>query len=103
MRIKCPYCGLRPVEEFTMKGDASKRRPASSNPADMDEGLAAEWHDYVYLRDNPRGRFEEYWHHSGGCRSWLVVERDTMTHEVYGVTTAREHNLAGAKSDGGTS
>lgn len=100
MRIDCPYCGLRPVEEFTMKGDASKRRPASSDPADMDEGLAAEWHDYVYLRDNPRGRFEEFWHHAGGCRTWLVVTRDTATHEVYGVITAEAHTQANVQAGG---
>ena len=37
--------------------------------------------DYVYLRDNPRGRYDEYWHHTSGCRRWLVVERDTVTHD----------------------
>ena len=25
----------------------------------------------------------EYWHHGGGCRAWLVVDRDTLTHEIY--------------------
>ena len=38
--------------------------------------------DYVYLRDNPRGRYEEFWHHTSGCRRWLVVTRDTATHEI---------------------
>jgi sarcosine oxidase subunit delta len=50
-----------------------------------------QWFDYVYLRDNPRGLFEEYVHHSGGCRAWLVVTRNTETHEVKAVTTARDH------------
>ena len=40
------------------------------------------WFDYVYLRENPRGGSEEYWHHTAGCRRWLVVCRDTVTHEV---------------------
>ena len=40
------------------------------------------WFDYVYLRENPRGGYEEYWHHTAGCRRWLVVCRDTVTHEV---------------------
>ncbi len=44
-----------------------------------------QWFDYVYLRDNPKGRFQEYWHHGGGCRSWLVVDRDTQTHEIFAV------------------
>lgn len=82
MLIKCPYCGDRPVEEFTMLGDASVKRPEG--------GDAEAWYDYVYLRDNPKGRFSEFWHHGAGCRSWLVVERDTQTHEVFGVTAARD-------------
>ena len=51
----------------------------------------------IYLRDNPRGRFDEYAHHSGGCRAWLVVSRNTETHEVYGAVTARDY--AKAKGD----
>jgi methylglutamate dehydrogenase subunit B len=83
MLIACPHCGTRPVEEFTFNGDASIARPAS---ADMEQ-----WHDYVYLRDNPKGRFDEYAHHSGGCRAWLVVTRDTATHEVFATVTARDY------------
>ena len=26
--ITCPHCGPRPTEEFTIRGDASVRRPA---------------------------------------------------------------------------
>ncbi len=85
MLIKCPHCGARPVEEFTFLGDASITRPASNDPATMEQ-----WFDYVYLRDNPKGRFAEYAHHSGGCRAWLVVSRDTQTHEVYATVTARD-------------
>ena len=74
-----------------MLGDAGKRRPATGNPDEMDATLIAEWHDYVYLRDNPKGRIEEYWHHAGGCRIWLVVTRDTATHDVTSVVTASDH------------
>ncbi|ESZ25689.1 sarcosine oxidase subunit delta [Mesorhizobium sp. L2C066B000] len=59
-----------------MKG-AALVRPAP------DAGTGA-WIDYVYLRDNPRGAYEEYWHHTSGCRRWLVVSRDTATHEISG-------------------
>jgi heterotetrameric sarcosine oxidase delta subunit len=83
MLIDCPYCGSRPSEEFTYLGDASLVRPAID--ATMDA-----WLDYVYLRDNPKGRMHEYWHHGGGCRSWLVLERDTLTHEIFGTMTARD-------------
>jgi heterotetrameric sarcosine oxidase delta subunit len=85
MLIKCPYCGARPSEEFTYMGDASVKRPKSNDPSSMEE-----WFAYVYLRDNVKGRMKEHWHHSGGCRSWLVVERDTQTHEIFSTAAARE-------------
>ncbi len=86
MLIPCPHCGTRPVEEFTFLGDASVKRPTTNDPSSMEQ-----WYDYVYLRDNPRGRFDEYVHHSGGCRAWLVVSRNTETHEVFGCVTARDY------------
>jgi methylglutamate dehydrogenase subunit B len=86
MMIQCPHCGSRPVEEFTFLGDARPRRPASNDPSTMDQ-----WFEYVYLRDNPRGVFDEYVHHSSGCRSWLVVTRNTETHEVGGAVPARDY------------
>jgi sarcosine oxidase subunit delta len=73
------------LEEFTYLGDATPGRPESNDPSSM-EG----WCDYVYLRDNPRGEILEYWHHSGGCRSWLVARRNTETHEFNSMVTARE-------------
>ncbi|WP_373506068.1 sarcosine oxidase subunit delta [Aestuariivirga sp.] len=92
MLIPCPHCGTRPVEEFTFLGDASVERPTSNDPSSMEQ-----WYDYVYLRDNPRGAFDEYVHHSGGCRAWLVISRNTETHEVYGCMTTRDY----AASKGG--
>ena len=92
MLIDCPHCGLRPSEEFTYLGDASLERPASDDPASVNQ-----WFDYVYIRDNPKGRMHEYWHHGGGCRSWLVVERDTATHEIFSSMSARD--WAGRRKD----
>ena len=92
MLIPCPHCGTRPIEEFTFLGDASVARPVSLEPSAMDQ-----WLDYVYLRDNPRGIFAEYAHHSGGCRAWLVVTRNTDTHQVCDAVTAREFTAARAK------
>ncbi|AIC30514.1 sarcosine oxidase delta subunit SoxD 2 (plasmid) [Rhizobium etli bv. mimosae str. IE4771] len=86
--ISCPHCGARPKEEFSIRGDASLVRPSP------DAGAEA-WFDYVYLRDNPRGRHSEYWHHSSGCRRWLIVERDTLTHKVHGVRDAALAKLDG--------
>ena len=43
------------------------------------------WHDYVYLRENPKGPHAELWQHSAGCRRWFKVLRDTVTHEILAV------------------
>jgi sarcosine oxidase subunit delta len=83
MRIPCPHCGTRGNDEFTILGAAGLRRPAPDAPAEA-------WHDHVHLRDNPAGPHRELWHHTYGCRLWLVVERDTRTHAVLSVTPARE-------------
>jgi len=81
--ITCPHCGRRPREEFTVKGDASRARPAPDAGADS-------WAAYVFERDNPRGPHAEYWQHPGGCRRWLVVTRDTASHAVLAVRFAAE-------------
>jgi len=77
MLIPCPYCGPRNVTEFSYGGDAGVRRPA--DPAAVPD---AEWEAYVYLRDNPRGAHDELWQHTAGCRRWIEVRRDTLTHDV---------------------
>ena len=82
MRIPCPFCGPRGNEEFTYLGDASVRRPDPS----ADDATA--FHEYVYLRDNPSGPHRELWYHGAGCRRWLIVTRNTRTHEITGATFA---------------
>ena len=37
---------------------------------------------YVYIRENPKGWHTEWWHHVGGCRQWVKVVRNTLTHEI---------------------
>lgn len=83
IRIKCPFCGERDHSEFTYGSDASVQYPALDAPA-------AAWHEAVFLRENTRGMQSETWHHVNGCRMWLVVQRDTMTHEVRSVRAAHE-------------
>ncbi len=68
------------MAEFTYGEDASLVRPA-------EDANQQEWHNYVYLRDNPRGSHEEYWHHVAGCRQWIKVKRDTLTHEITGTSS----------------
>ena len=84
LRIPCPYCGLRDHAEFVYGGDASSHRPAQ----DCDDPEV--WYDFVFLRDNPRGRHFEFWQHANGCRQWLRVERDTLSHEILSVEPARD-------------
>ena len=62
------------------------RRAQRPDPAAP--GRRQAFHDYVYLRDNPAGLHQELWYHGGGCRSWLVVTRDTRTHDINDVTFA---------------
>ena len=82
MRIPCPICGLRDSREFTPKGAAVfAERPEG-------ETWSEAWHDHIHLRDNPAGRSEELWFHGGGCGAWLIVTRDTRTHEVFGARLA---------------
>jgi heterotetrameric sarcosine oxidase delta subunit len=81
MRIKCPYCGERDAQEFTYRGAAGLKRP---DP--VGENAQEAFSDYVYLRDNPAGPLSELWYHRAGCRAWLVVERDTRTHEIASAT-----------------
>jgi sarcosine oxidase subunit delta len=83
MRIPCPYCGSRDVQEFSYLGDADLRRPDPEAPE-------AAFHDYVYLRDNPAGPHRELWYHGSGCRNWLVVTRNTVTHAIAGARSAKE-------------
>lgn len=80
MRIKCPICGWRDRREFYYRGAALERPQA-------DAGEAA-WDDYLHRRENPAGPVKEHWYHEGGCGAWLVVTRDTVTHEVLEVELA---------------
>ncbi len=91
LRIECPWCGPRNEDEFSYGGDATVERPADD--ASMDD-----WYDYVYTRDNPAGRHSEFWHHVNGCRAWLRVERDTVTHEIFSVAPASP-NLPTGKAE----
>ena len=54
--------------------------------------------NYLYLRDNPAGAHRELWYHEQGDRSWLVVTRNTATHEILGAELARDVARAKGRS-----
>jgi len=39
---------------------------------------------HLFLRDNPAGVTRDVWYHEAGCGAWMVVTRNTVTHEVLG-------------------
>lgn len=84
MRIHCPYCGERSSQEFIYRGDAAPARPL------VDIGGEGGFADYVYARDNVAGPMAEHWYHAQGCRQWLRVTRDTVSHEILDVALAGE-------------
>ena len=75
--IPCPFCGDRDETEFAYGGQAHV-----PYPLDPDALTDAQWGEYLFVRDNPKGPFAERWVHSAGCRRWFNVERDTATHRV---------------------
>jgi sarcosine oxidase subunit delta len=98
MIINHPLLGPRDAQEFTYLGDAAliDRHDALSFP---DSAAAQDaFHDYLYLRDNPAGDHRELWYHEQGDRSWLVVTRNTVTHEITKVEFARDVARAKGRS-----
>ena len=82
MRIPCPYCGERDSREFVFRGSAEHARP--EDPEDQ-----AAFFEYAYMRENPAGALREHWYHAQGCRTWLVVTRDTGDHAILAAELAR--------------
>ena len=79
MRIPCPFCGPRDSQEFSFLGQAGLKRPDPNAP-----DAQKQFHDYVHIRDNKAGVTKELWLHANGCRSWIIVTRNTLTHEITG-------------------
>jgi methylglutamate dehydrogenase subunit B len=78
MKIPCPLCGVRDRREFYYMGaEDYLQRPS-------DKASEAELDNHLFLRDNPAGKTRDLWYHETGCGAWMVVSRNTVTHEVYG-------------------
>ncbi|NPD13965.1 sarcosine oxidase subunit delta [Xinfangfangia sp. D13-10-4-6] len=87
MRLTCPLCGPRDRREFTYLGaEDYLHRPAPDAPRDAPpDALSEAWDSYLHLRDNPAGPTRDLWYHEQGCAAWLLVSRNTITHEITGV------------------
>ena len=85
MIINHPLLGPRDSAEFIYLGDAS----LIHRPDWQGDDALRNFTNYGYVRDNPAGLHRELWFHEGGDRSWLVVTRDTTTHEITAVELAR--------------
>jgi sarcosine oxidase subunit delta len=72
--IPCPHCGDRPEIEFAYGGEAHRVRAA--DPRAVDD---ASWTEYLYIRRNARGDFEERWRHAHGCGRFFNLRRNTYT------------------------
>lgn len=86
MIINHPLMGPRDRQEFTYLGDAC----LIDRPGWQAEDAMDQFFEYVYLRDDPAGTHRELWYHEHGDRSWLVVTRNTVTHEITNVELASD-------------
>jgi sarcosine oxidase subunit delta len=75
--IDCPWCGVRPENEFRYGGQAHVARPV--DPSVVDD---AAWAEFLYMRANPKGRHTERWRHIHGCGRFFNCVRDTVSDRV---------------------
>ncbi len=78
MRIPCPLCGPRDRREFYYLGTDDYLNRTT------DQGSIDDLDNHLFLRDNPAGVTRDVWYHEMGCTSWMIVTRNTVTHEVTG-------------------
>ena len=87
MRIPCPLCGPRDRREFYYYGASDfLHRPAPESPPEA-------WDKHLHLRDNPAGVTKDLWYHETGCGSWLLITRNTVTHEMQSAELVADRKL----------
>tara|TARA_B100001057_G_scaffold119312_1_gene117992 strand:+ start:31 stop:312 length:282 start_codon:yes stop_codon:yes gene_type:complete len=86
MIINHPLLGPRDSSEFVYLGDAN----LIHRPDWQEDNAVQHFVEYGYLRDNIAGMHRELWFHEYGDRSWLVVTRDTLSHEIKEVRLASD-------------
>ena len=84
MIIEHPLLGPRDSSEFVYMGDAS----LINRPKWDEEDSEDKFYEYLYLRKNIAGIHNELWFHQQGDRSWLVISRNTLNHEIIKVDFA---------------
>ena len=81
--LTCPYCGVGAEEtELQAGGEAHVTRAGP-------EASDAEFEDYLFRRENPKGVHFERWRHAYGCGKWFHAARCTATLEVFGTYPAQ--------------
>jgi methylglutamate dehydrogenase subunit B len=68
VKITCPFCGGRDVEEFQFRSVIAEAQSTAF--------------ERVYERVNDASNSLEYWQHALGCRVWLVIRRNPSTGEI---------------------
>jgi len=76
-RIDCPWCGPRAQVEFEYLRDAEAVPVAGEFARPAAEQLRR-----IYLRSNHPGFHYEIWQHRAGCRQWIRVLRNNLSHEI---------------------
>jgi heterotetrameric sarcosine oxidase delta subunit len=84
--IPCPWCGPRNEDEFHYGGQAGVAYP--DDPAALSD---AQWAQYLFFRDNPKGEFAERWVHTAGCRRWFTVHRSTADNTFLPTSPGADH------------
>jgi heterotetrameric sarcosine oxidase delta subunit len=74
IRITCPTCGTRAIEEY-IYGEIPK---VPDSITDVD----ARDLDRAFMHNNPEGATTERWFHAYGCRRWLTLKRDTRDDKI---------------------
>lgn len=73
MRVPCPNCGPRSIEEW-VHGEIPVVPHTITDPDARDV-------DRAYMHTNAPGPVREAWFHLYGCRRWVTLRRDTATDE----------------------
>ena len=74
IRLECPHCGVRPLEEF-LHGEILQVPDSITEPDARDL-------DRAFMHDNAEGPVTERWFHAFGCRRWMTIRRDTRSDDV---------------------